>query len=77
MKVKLRELSPEFNYELWHPWFAWCPIVTEDRHWVWLNRVWRKGTEHRYRFGQGVIISWSYEYKLLPPEKPIQGGESE
>lgn len=27
----------------WHPWFAWYPVYIEDRGFVWLKTVHRRG----------------------------------
>ena len=39
MKIQLK---PRKNLERWHPWFAWRPVVTEDRLWVWLQTIERR-----------------------------------
>lgn len=39
MKKKLNFIDKA----IWHSWFAWHPVFTEDDHFVWLERVMRKG----------------------------------
>lgn len=31
------------DQSIWHSWFAWRPVFTEDNHIVWLERVMRRG----------------------------------
>lgn len=32
----------EGKYSAWRSWFAWYPVVTEQRTWVWGRRTWRR-----------------------------------
>ena len=25
----------------WQPWFAWYPVKTEEKKWIWLSKTWR------------------------------------
>lgn len=41
----------------WHRRFAWRPIRTIDRGWVWLRPVWRRRCQsHDYL--SGPIVEW-------------------
>jgi hypothetical protein len=44
----------------WHRWFAWLPTYIDGQY-VWLERVYRKGTLRRSYDG-GTYFTW--EYKL-------------
>jgi hypothetical protein len=30
------------DYKIWHRWFAWFPLKTQDGTWVWLETIWRR-----------------------------------
>jgi hypothetical protein len=36
------KIYKETIYNEWRKWFAWYPVRTEDRVWVWLETVERK-----------------------------------
>ena len=54
------------DYERWHPWFAWRPVVVDgagglyvDKHWCWLEWVKRR---------QAVLrVPLEYASPFLPP----------
>lgn len=56
MIVKLKK---KVDIRLWHKWFAWHPIITENREWVWLRYVQRRVRGYYDR-------SWSV-YRLHNP----------
>jgi len=36
----------------WHKWFAWRPVFTYDRRFVWMKTVWRQAIQkHDYLDG--------------------------
>ena len=47
----------------WYRWFAWRPVWTYDRGWVWLRLVWRKHCPP-------VAIPdavWTFDYRVRKP----------
>lgn len=57
---------------VWHRWFAWHPIQTYDRRWVWLRRVWRRGVQkHHYLLGGGEFWWW---HQLEKPKQEESNG---
>jgi len=44
-------------------WFAWHPVWTVDRGWVWLRRVWKKHVPPLMGV-QGAIWTWRYRVEL-------------
>ena len=59
MKIQLK---PRKNIEDWHPWFAWRPVLTENRLWVWLQTV-----ERRVDLGDDEP-TWSRTIYRLPQD---------
>jgi hypothetical protein len=51
--------QPMFGFPIskWHLWFAWRPVQTIDRGWVWLRPVWRRRIELK-PFLQGGPSRW-------------------
>ena len=41
----------------WYRWFAWRPVQTLDRGWVWLRPVWRRRI-YKHSYLPGPSASW-------------------
>ena len=65
----MKRIIKKRRKEVWHSWFAWCPIVIathmqadhECATWIWLERVERKG-EFMFDSQGGYYF---YKYKKL------------
>lgn len=53
MKIQLK---PRKNLEEWHPWFAWYPVVTENRLWVWLYTVERRQVPGASEYEEDTMV---------------------
>lgn len=73
MKFQLSPLPSPFE---WSPWFAWYPVATLDRQFVWLETVHRKWDDeggtcigdfsgHAFKTG-----AWEYVCALTTPPNP-------
>lgn len=51
--------TPMFGFPIgpWHRWFAWRPVSTVDRGWVWLRRVSRRRYQTKTHLG-GPTMHW-------------------
>lgn len=47
------------RYLPWFRWFAWRPVDTDDRGWVWLRMVWKRREIHAPD-GIGAFRTWAY-----------------
>jgi hypothetical protein len=50
--------------ELWHPWFAWCPVPLDEPSEVSGKQVWLQWVETRKRYISGSNV-WITDYRLL------------
>lgn len=61
MMIKLKK-KKEVDITQWHRWFAWHPIVTEEREWIWLQCVQRRiqgnweGSDAFYRLHNPLLL---------------------
>lgn len=42
-------------------WFAWRPVWTLDRGWVWMRRVWRR---HVLPMDLPIPTYWTWEHRV-------------
>jgi hypothetical protein len=59
MKFKCPKNKPFKDTRQWHKWFAWHPVKT-DNNCIWLEFVYRKGTNH---ISVPYDRHFSWEYK--------------
>lgn len=56
----------------WHKWFAWKPVYTYDRRFVWLRPVWRRSVYlHQYLYSAGAKDFWWWYSLDEPSEYPV------
>jgi len=58
-----------YEFEQWHWWFAWRPVVVHEypdgaKKWVWWQRTQRCAEYYDDKWGYG----WNYKYRL--PQGP-------
>lgn len=54
-----------------HAWFAWRPVFTADRGWLWLRTVARQYTSKMHSNGR---TTWVVEYWPSRPESQPENG---
>ena len=55
----------------WHEWFAWRPVFTDDRGWVWLRRIWRRHVPPRDVLLPGMSVGWTWDYSVVDPREDL------
>jgi hypothetical protein len=45
----------------WRSWFAWRPVRTDDRGWVWCELVWRR---REYTPTPVELVAW-WRYRVV------------
>ena len=53
----------------WFRWFAWHPVWTTDRGYVWLRRVWRRHVPPRDVCLPGISVGWTWDYSVVDPRE--------
>lgn len=56
--------TPPMTRTPWHQWFAWRPVFTDDRGWVWLRRVWRRHVPPMDFLIPNVNAPWTWDYSV-------------
>ena len=55
-------LHPMFGSPVapWHRWFAWRPVDTADRGYVWLRVIWRRRIQKKLHLDGPIDLWWQY-----------------